>query len=70
VRGDVGGFGISSSQSKLTWNLIACADYRFARWRSVFAGYRVMDIELEGESGHFATDLQMSGAVLGLNLHF
>lgn len=58
-----------SCKSKLTWNLIA-ADYRFAPVGSVFAGYRVIDIELEGEFGHFATNLQMSGPVLGLNLHF
>jgi hypothetical protein len=36
-RGDVAGFGISDSQTQLTYNLLAGLSWRFARVASAFA---------------------------------
>ena len=50
-RGDVAGFGISDSQSELTYNLIAGLNWRFTQVASVFAGWRYMDVDIEKSTG-------------------
>lgn len=71
-RGDVGGFGISDSQSQLTYNLIAGLNWRFTHVASVFAGWRFMHVEIEKGSGASTlnADLSMNGPVLGINFYF
>ena len=39
-RGDVGGFDISRSQSKLTYNLLGSVEWRFASAASALVGFR------------------------------
>jgi hypothetical protein len=46
-RGDVAGFGISNSQSQLTYNLIAELNWRFTHAASVFAGWRYMRVKID-----------------------
>jgi len=72
VRGDVAGFGISDSQTTLTWNVIAGLNWRVKERMSVFAGWRVMDIDVEKGSGRrtLDVDLTLSGPALGFNLYF
>ena len=72
LRGDVAGFGISDSQTKLTYNLIAGLEWRVSRHASALAGWRYMNIDVETGSGSstFNADIEMSGPFLGLNIHF
>jgi hypothetical protein len=71
-RGDVAGFGISDSQTRLTYNLLAGLEWRFSSRASAVAGWRYMDIDLETGSGRntFNADIQMSGPFLAVNFHF
>jgi hypothetical protein len=66
-RGDVGGGG-----SDLVWNVSLFGDYRFKKWGSVFAGYRVLDYDYSSGSGasRFAFDVRMQGPLLGLAFYF
>jgi hypothetical protein len=72
VRGDVAGFGISDAQTDLTWNMIAGVNWRVTESVSVFAGWRVMEVDLEkGSSARtLDLDLTMSGPVLGVTIAF
>jgi hypothetical protein len=71
-RGDVGGFDISSSQSKLTYNLLSGVEWRFASRASALAGFRYMNIDLEKDNRArtFNADIEMFGPFLGVNLYF
>jgi opacity protein-like surface antigen len=71
-RGDVAGFGISDSQSQLTYNLIAGLNWRFAHAASIFAGWRHLHVEIEKGSGlsTLDADVSMTGPVLGVNFYF
>jgi opacity protein-like surface antigen len=71
-RGDVAGFGISDSQSQLTYNVIAGLNWRFTPVASVFAGWRYMHVEIEKGSGASTldADLSMNGPFLGFNFYF
>jgi opacity protein-like surface antigen len=71
-RGDVAGFGISNSQSQLTYNLIAGLNWRFTHAGSVFAGWRYMRVKIEEGSGASTldVDVSMNGPVLGINFYF
>jgi len=71
-RGDVAGFGISDSQSQLTYNLIAGLNWRFAQVASVFAGWRYMHVDIEKGSGPNRLDanFSMNGPFLGLSFYF
>ena len=71
-RGDAAGFGISDSQSQLTYNLVAGLSWRFTRVASVFAGWRYMHVDIEKGSGTSTldADLSMNGPFLGLNFYF
>jgi hypothetical protein len=72
VRADAAGFGISDSQSQLTYNLIAGLSWRFARAASVHAGWRYMRFDIEKGRGatRLAVDLSMNGPFVGLSAHF
>jgi hypothetical protein len=71
-RGDVGGFGISDSQSNLTYNLIAGVSWRFAEHWSAFAGWRYMNIDLEKGSGARTrkVDVELNGPVVAVTFAF
>ncbi len=71
-RGDVAGFGISDSQSRLTYNLVAGLNWRFTDVASVFAGWRYMHVDIEKGSGASTldADLSMNGPFLGFNFYF
>ena len=66
------GFGISDSQSELTYNLIAGVDWRFTRVASAFVGWRYMHVDIEKGTGVGTLDVELSfnGPFLGVNLHF
>jgi hypothetical protein len=70
-RGDVGGFDISDSQSKLTYNLLGGVEWRFVPAASALVGFRYLNIDLE-KGGHdrFNADIKMFGPFLGVNLYF
>jgi hypothetical protein len=76
LRGDVGGFDISESTSKLTWTVAPTASYRFPisggrRNLVLSAGYRYTSADFEGEGPDvFQMDVNMSGPTLGLTLAF
>ena len=67
-RGDVAGFGISDSQSELTYNLIAGLNWRFTQVASVFAGWRYMDVDIE--KSNWTADVSFNGPFLGFNFYF
>jgi hypothetical protein len=71
-RGDVAGFGISDSQSELTYNLIAGLNWRFTHVASVFVGWRYMHVDIEKGSGVGTLDVDVSfnGPFLGVNFYF
>jgi opacity protein-like surface antigen len=71
-RGDVAGFGISDSQSKLTYNLIAGLNWRFTRVASAFVGWRYMHVDIEKGTGlgTLDTDVSFNGPFLGVNFYF
>jgi hypothetical protein len=71
VRGDVGGFGIGEA-SQFVWNLEAILEYRCTSRASLFAGYRVLDIDYTSGSGsrRFGFDMTLSGPLAGLALDF
>ena len=70
-RGDVGGFDISDNQSKLTYNLLGGAEWRFVPRASALVGFRYLNIDLEkGGRDRFNADIEMFGPFLGINLYF
>ena len=71
-RGDVGGFGISDSQSELTYNLIAGLNWRFTHVASAFVGWRYMHVDIERGTGAGTLDADVSfnGPFLGVNFYF
>jgi opacity protein-like surface antigen len=71
-RGDVGGFDISDSQSKLTYNLLGGVEWRFVPAASALVGFRYLNIDLEkGDRARtFNADIEMFGPFLGVNLYF
>lgn len=72
LRGDVAGFGLSDSQSQITYNVIAGLSWRFTRVASLFAGWRYMHVEIEKGSGArtLDADLSLNGPFLGFNFYF
>lgn len=70
---DVGGFGISDSQSNLDWSAIALLSYDFTDWFTLSAGYKVLAIDADnGKSGarEFGADVKMSGAIVAAKFVF
>jgi opacity protein-like surface antigen len=71
ARGDVGGFSVGSA-SDLTWNLVAGIDYQLSKNMNFVAGYRILDIDFEENSGsnEYGLDVQMKGPVFGFSMRF
>ena len=68
-RGDVGGFDLGGSISKLTWSASACLGWRFTPLLSAYAGWKYLSVERESDRGA-TIDLALSGPVLGLAFTF
>jgi hypothetical protein len=69
VRGDVGGFGVGSD---FTWQAFPYLSWQFARWGSLQAGYRWLNVDYETGSGtsRFKYNMLIQGPQLGLTFHF
>ena len=69
LRSDIGGFGVGSD---LTWQVFPYLGWRFARWGSMQAGYRWLDMDYETGSGanRFAYNILNEGAQIGFTFHF
>lgn len=65
LRGDIGGFGVSS---ELVVNLLATIGYKFNNTLGVDLGYRYVDIDFKEDD--FIYDVSMQGIVVGLGIHF
>lgn len=69
LRGDVGGFGVSSD---FTWSASGLLGYSFSDLISVWAGYRGLGVDYESGSGssRFNYNVTMHGPIVGLGFHF
>lgn len=69
LRGDIGGFGISSD---LTWNVSAVLGYRFTKLFSLWGGYKALGTDYTTGSGSdlFKYDTVTQGPVFGLGFSF
>ena len=65
LRGDVGGFGVSS---ELVLNLLATIGYKFNNTFGLDLGYRYVSIDFKEDD--FLYDVSMNGIVIGLGIHF
>lgn len=65
LRGDVGGFGVSSD---LVLNLLATIGYKFNNTFGLDLGYRYVSIDFKEDD--FLYDVSMYGIVLGLGISF
>jgi hypothetical protein len=76
LKGDVGGFDLSESTSKITWTVNPLVNYRFPisggrRNLLLSGGYRFTHSEFTGEGPDvFQMDVDMSGPVLALTIVF
>lgn len=74
IRGDIGGFGLSSGgfRSKLSWQAIGFFGYDFNKVVSLEVGYRALSFNIEDE--HLAVNnrikLLFSGPIAGLSFRF
>ena len=70
--GDVGGFGISSDSSDLTWSAGGLLSYDIARWFTLSAGYKALAIDKSDGSGtsEHGVDLIMHGVMLAAKFTF
>jgi hypothetical protein len=68
-RGDVGGFNLGGSISKLTWSASGYLGWHFSPLVSAYAGWKYLSVEREGDNGG-SIDFAMSGPVLGLAFTF
>lgn len=69
LRADVGGFGVGS---KLAWQLQGYAGYRFSDLFQMTAGYRIISMDYDKESGQdrFLYDVNTFGPVLKFGFNF
>ena len=65
LRGDVGGFGVSSD---LVLNLLAIIGYKFNNTLGLDLGYRYVSIDFKEDD--FLYDVSMQGFVVGLGIYF
>lgn len=61
----VGGFGVGSD---LTWDSFGGAGYQFNNSISAIAGYRHLEVDYQHNG--FVFDVEMSGPVVGMTIHF
>jgi hypothetical protein len=72
LRGDFGGFGMTSQMSDFTWQALGLVGYDFTKRFSLFAGYRALavDKEIGHGSGKHGADLILNGALFGLQMRW
>lgn len=75
VQGDIGGFGLSNSQSEFSWQVLPLLGYDFTmpvihKPSTVFAGYRILGIQKSEGSGdnEHGFNLRFNGVLFGLNV--
>lgn len=66
VRGDIGGFGVSSN---FTWQALGLVEWKPYEHTSFIAGYRILDLDYEEGSGakYFRYDVRSQGPLVGVN---
>jgi len=69
ARGDLAGFGISSS-SDLTWNVVLLGQFRATSRIALILGYRWFDIDYENLDDLFVYNLRQTGPMFALNYSF
>jgi len=69
LRGDIGGFGVSSDFS---WNASVVLGYKITHLLSAWVGYRTLSVDYENGSGNdkFVYDATMHGPMLGVSFSF
>ena len=69
VRGDIGGFGVSSD---FTWQALGLVEWKPYEHTSFIAGYRVLDLDYEDGSGakYFRYDVRSQGPLVGVNFRW
>jgi hypothetical protein len=72
VQGDVGGFGISSDSSDLTWSAGGLLSYDFATWFTLSAGYKALALDKSDGSGtsEHGVDLIFHGVLIAAKFTF
>lgn len=65
AQGDIGGFGVAS---RLTWQVLATANYTLSDNLSVSAGYKILKTDYR--SGGHIFDATLQGPVMGLTYRF
>lgn len=69
VRGDIGGFAVSSDAAEFTWNLFAGPVFKVSEKLYVVGGYRWLDLELEDGSTS-EINVTFEGPMVGANIRF
>jgi len=68
LRGDIGGFSISSDTSELATNLSAMFDWRMRGRLTLHGGYRVLQMDFDGDD--LVLDATLQGFVVGVGIAF
>ena len=68
LRADMGGFDISDSTTKSSWQVMGLLGYDLSQKTTIFAGYRAIDIDCEKDD--FKMDMTFHGPVLGAVFKF
>jgi len=69
LRGDAGGFGVSSNTSHFSWNAVGLLGYDISPKATVAAGYRYLYINYSG-TGSSGVKLDFQGPVMGFEYTF
>jgi len=69
LRGDIGGFGVSSD---MTWSASGFLGWQFTPLLSAWVGYRALGVDYETGSGNnqFKYEMTVSGPIIGLGFSF
>ena len=68
LRGDIGGFGISSDSSELSTNVSATFGWRIGDRAALRGGYRMLQMDFDGDS--LVLDATLQGYVVGMSWIF
>jgi hypothetical protein len=68
LRGDIGGFGISSESSELATNVAATFGWRIGNRLALRGGYRMLQMDFDGDS--LVLDATLQGYVVGVSWIF
>jgi hypothetical protein len=68
LRGDIGGFGISSESSELATNVSALFGWRMSERLTLRGGYRMLQLDFDGDA--LVLDATMQGYLVGVSWAF